>query len=170
MSQGDEQAESDKNQAPASGPTTPSEEQERLQTAYGGVERETEFHVIVEQDGRLCVVHSGGAVHTPPAVETVYAIFADGIEGRNYVVGLEADIEHSSNEAETSTQRAHQLRQKGSSEWGEPWAVEATLQERTNGWLVPTELKFEGLAKHASLGLAMKSGIEGGPDVLGDIV
>jgi hypothetical protein len=89
---------------------------------------------------------------------------------QNYVVAMEANIEPTSNGENTSIQRAYQLRSEGNSEFDVPWAVEATLEERPDRWIVPTELKFEGLAKPAPLGQAIELGVEGGLDVLRDTV
>jgi hypothetical protein len=100
----------------------------------------------------------------------VYVTFMDGVEHQSYVVKLDADITSASNERGAPARRVHRLRDMGSSEWDEPWAVEATLEEQPGGWMVPTELRFEGLAKPGDIGWVFKNGVEGGPNVFEDIV
>lgn len=137
------------------------DDKERLRNAYGGIEIVDDFHVVVEQDGELSAVASGGGVPFPPAIDQVYVVFADGIEFQHYVVELEARLVPSSHESGPSTETVHRLRQEGSSEWDEPWAVEVVFVEQ-NEWLVPIELRFEGLAKHAKLSYVVERGVEGG--------
>lgn len=147
------------------------EPKKRLRTAYGGIEHTDEFHVIVEQDGKPSVVPSGAAIQCPPAIELVYVLFNDGVEYQCYTVELEANITPSSEKAPRKAQLIHRLRQQGSSEWDEPWAVEVALEERPDGWLVPTELKFEGLAKHAKIGDVVEGEFGGRePEVLQRLV
>jgi hypothetical protein len=170
MSQGDEQAESGNEQASINRSITSSEAQEHLSDAYDEAESVTEFHIVVEQDDQLHAVPSGGAIRAPPAIEMVYVTFTDAIEYQNYVVPMEVGIEPTSSGENAPTRRIQQFRQDGGSEFDVPWAVEATLEERADGWIRPTELKFEGLAKPVPLGQVIELGVEGGPDILEDIV
>lgn len=170
MSHSNKQFGTDEEQASTSQPNPEMDDQERLRTAYGGVKHVTEFHAVVKQDGELYAVPSGGAIQCPPTIEMVYVVFKDGIDYQNYVVDMEADITSSSNETDSSTQRVHRLRNTGSSEWDEPWAVEAALEERPGGWIVPTELRFEGLALHVQLNEVVKQGVVQGPNVFEDLV
>lgn len=144
--------------------------EERLRTAYDGVEHVDEFHLFVEADGKLKVVSSGMAVPFSPTIDAIYAVFMDGIEYQYYSVELGRLLAPSGDKTGKSTSTVHKLRQRGSSEWKEPWSVKAIFEEYPEGWLTPTKLTFAGLAKPVSLRKVIDTGIEGGPAILKDLI
>lgn len=104
----------------------------------------------MEQDGALKLVPARAAIKFPPQVDQVYALFADNVEYRPWWVPLDGTLEPGRGEA-GGVKETHKLRSEGDSAWDLHWAVEAVF-EGEGDWLIPVELRFEGVATYWSFG------------------
>ncbi|MFP9190796.1 hypothetical protein ACLI4Q_03895 [Natrialbaceae archaeon A-CW1-1] len=132
--------------------------------------RTKDFHVVVEQEGERKLVPAGGAISFPPRIEKVHILFRDSVEYRVWEVPFSGVLEPSNGETSGNTIRVHRFREEGNSEWNERWAVEVAFEEKPDGWLSPKEVRYEGLAMYASVGLAFEQGVVEDPEVFESLV
>ena len=137
-----------------------SESEETYQLEDYEVGQPEHFHIVVEEEGNRKIVPNEGAVSM--SIETIYVVFSENVEGMLYVAPLSCAIEPSTTE---QTSAVHTIRTEGDSEWGHPWAVEVTFEERPGGWLSPTQLRYEGLAEPAPFHRVLETEVENNKEV-----